>query len=315
MLGRCALTDDGATCDFTASGIEFSAVIDGSFTLSVEAHGDAYFTVFIDGERLERRFVPSGNGEITVCGLSPERERRVTVIKDTEFKRSLCTLCELSIDGELTGMPPRRKYYLEFLGDSITSGYGNLIKGTYGDTDDSVGIAETSDGTQTYAFFAAEEVGADFSMISLSGIGVCRGFADITMSELYPSLSHARYGSTPFDFSSAPVPDLAVVNLSTNDSAFHVSSRDMRAGIERLISMIRSAYGEKTKILWVYGMMGTAYSDIVTDILGSCESERNGLYAVRLPENHEGGNGHPYVTAHRECGTMLAKRIIEILGA
>ena len=54
---RMTTLEDGVTCDFTASGIEFHGFMAGKVLLSLTCDRNTYFTVFINGERVEERML------------------------------------------------------------------------------------------------------------------------------------------------------------------------------------------------------------------------------------------------------------------
>ena len=58
----------------------------------------------------------------------------------------------VSLCGTLYEAPEDREYYVEFIGDSITGGYGNLGDNAI----ENPGTALWEDGTKTYAFLTAK---------------------------------------------------------------------------------------------------------------------------------------------------------------
>ena len=53
LYGRSAVIDKSVTCDWTASGIEFSADCKGDIYLDMTTTLDTYLTVYIDGVRMD----------------------------------------------------------------------------------------------------------------------------------------------------------------------------------------------------------------------------------------------------------------------
>ncbi len=319
-LGRSTVTTKGITCDFTASGIEFEAYIKGEFSFEVlSSTGDVYFTVFVDGERLEERFfVNKGNGTVKVTGLSEDttKTKTVRILKQTEHIHARCELASLKFHGMLVGPAADREFYIEFIGDSITSGYGNLLKGTPNGVD--AGAALYSDGTQAYAFLAADILAADSSIISWSGIGLQKGYSATLVKDYYQADSYQRdKGAKSFDFSKARKPDVVVVNIGTNDQTFLAQGQGSKDafenGIYNLVDIIRAAYGEDTPILWVYGMMGVACSDVTLKVFEDLGGEEAGFYTLGVAANRNGGNGHPELDAHYDYADLVATAIEKII--
>ncbi len=319
-LGRSNVTSNGITCDYTASGIEFNAFIKGEFSFEVvNSSGDAYFTVFVDGERLDERFSVKGSGgTVKVTGLSEDttKEKSVRILKQSEHIHVRCEIASLSFYGQLMGKTAEREFYIEFIGDSITSGYGNLLNGTPTGVD--AGAAQYSDGTQSYAFLAADLIEADSSIISWSGIGLQKGYGAVLVKDYYQADSYQRdSGAKKFDFSKARTPDVVVVNIGTNDQTFLGQNQGSKATfdleVRNLVNIIRDAYGEDTPILWVYGMMGVACSDVTLKVFEDLGGEAAGLYTLGTAANHNGGNGHPELDAHYDYAELVATKIEEII--
>lgn len=110
----------------------------------------------------------------------------------------------------LAKTPARR---LEFVGDSITAGYGNE------GTDSSCHWSARSENSHlTYGAHAARELGADYSAVAWSGKGLMRNYDErdtITMPQLYERVIPTDEGAGTYAVTSPA--DAVVVNLGTND--------------------------------------------------------------------------------------------------
>lgn len=112
---------------------------------------------------------------------------------------------------------PTRK--IEFIGDSITVGYG--LDGTYPCTN----TAALEDNPKTYAALAANALGADYSVVAWSGIGLTRNYVSTTVdtNPVMPE-RYTRYGADDADnsytFPSEWTPAAVVINLGTNDFSY-----------------------------------------------------------------------------------------------
>ncbi len=111
------------------------------------------------------------------------------------------------------GRPDRR---MEFIGNSITSGYGVL-----GDSSNCHFSPQTEDAAMAYAAMSARELHADYHLISFSGRGVVRNYGDKNkisrnpMPALYDRTCYCD-STTRWDFTTW-VPQAVVINLGTND--------------------------------------------------------------------------------------------------
>lgn len=299
--GRCSVVENGIACDFTASGIEWNLYAVGEVRLEVTVTADTYFTVWVDGVRSANRFyAQSGKQLLTVADFETEGSHSIRILKQTEAKNSLCIFHSLYFSGELTEAPKNRDLYIEFLGDSISCGYGNLCSNGTSDP----GNALNQDGTQAYAFLTAEKLGADCSVISASGVGVAKGYREFTMDTFFAKQSYYRSSSSAF--TATRVPDLVVINLGTNDDSTKADASAFRQKAEELVTLVRQTYGTDVPIVWVYGMMKDGMKDEVKSVWQTLGGESSGLYLCELSKNTAGGGGHPNLSAHATAAEQLS---------
>ena len=125
----------------------------------------------------------------------------------------------LSVDGAFLPVTPRTDRFIEFYGDSITCGYGNLAPAS------TVGFStKTENGLQTYAYLTSEALGADCSVLSGSGLAVCQSV--FSNGVLIPDLiSRASYYNSDA-YISARVPQAVVVYGGINDLTYINSASD-----------------------------------------------------------------------------------------
>lgn len=312
--GRTEQIAGGITCDFTASGIEFSAYMQGEVIMEVAVENqtvesakndDIYFTVFIDGVRSETRPMArrARTTALKVAEFSEAGEHTVRVLKQSESKNGLCTIKSLTFAGNFREAPKAADYYIEFIGDSITSGYGNLCADGTANPEKTV----YKDGTQAFAFLTAQSLGTDFSMISCSGVGVAAGWRPMLAKELFSAQSYYRAKDTAY--TPARTPDLVVINLGTNDKSKNISADAFLAEARALINLVRSTYGENVKIVWAYGMMGDGFQAQVRSLIADMGGAENGLYTVELVQDHSGGASHPSAKMHNTASKQLARFI------
>ncbi len=314
LLGRTALTEEGLQCDFVATGISFRAHIGAELRFRAISPADAYFTVFADGERLPQRYVARGSGTVTVSLPAKPQEtcplRHIEIIKQNEAIFAPALLLSLSYFGS-PAMPTEEKdLYLEFLGDSITGGSCNLLKGEApaGGPDHNSSIWQ--DGTLAYSYLTARALDADVSIINRSGIGVHTGWSNqdgsgFNMDRYWPCRSFVR-SEEQMDFSQARVPDAVIINLGTNDVTFPSEEAPFQKSVADLIRLVRTSYGVDMPIVWAYNMMCEGYSGRVKTVFAALGGEEKGLYTVSLTRNTEGGIGHPSVAGHAVCAKELA---------
>ena len=301
LTGRHQVLADGITFDHTASGVEFSSYCEGDVTLTLFSEGDSYFTVWIDGV-MKRTRLHAGDGvsTVTVARYLEEGIHTIRIVKQTESRLSRTVFQSLALRGTIGDAPEDRALYLEWIGDSITCGAGNLTSGTAADA----GAAVHQDGTQAYAFLTAEALEADCSVVSCSGIGVVQGYVDFNISDFYACESYYRSSSEPYE--PARVPDVVVINLGTNDAANGADAGAFSDGVRGLVGQIRELYGE-VPIVWAYNMMSEGTSSLVRAVFREMGGEEAGLFTVSLSRDTAGGNGHPSVSGHEKAAAELSE--------
>lgn len=176
-----------------------------------------WYNVYLD----DRSFVlPTVYGEdnYLLAANLEEGNHTLRLTKRTEAGVGLGTFRGISLPStsQLLDPAPDAPRKIEFIGDSITTGYGS--EGSSATCDFS---ARTQNVEQTYAAQTARELGAEAMITAKSGIGAVRNYADANttstepMASLYPR-AIAQEAHSAWDFSRWQ-PDVVVVNLGTND--------------------------------------------------------------------------------------------------
>lgn len=303
-VGRTQRVDKGIACDFTASGIELYGYFYNDMYLRVSCTKDTYFSVVIDGEPQAKRYMAtSGESEITLEGFEDQAKHTVQILKQTEPQWSLCVFKELELYGDLS-VPVQKDYLIEFLGDSITCGYGNLWTSSATHASKDAGISLYEDGVQAYACAAARELGADWSVIGCSGIGIDKGWPSFNMQDFYTKQSRFRNSTAAYTVERKA--DVVVINLGTNDAGRGSTEAQLIANVKTLIATARSYNGEDTPIVWAHNMMGECRFDWVKKAIDELGGESAGIYVLKLDQNNAGGNGHPTLKAQSSAASKLA---------
>ena len=295
VIGRYDIVDAGITCDWSASGISLDLDCKGEVSIKVLSDKTAYFTIIVDGVRqTERAMVNAGTTTVKLAEDLADGVHQFSFLKQTENTNAMCILNAISFDGIFCQRPAEKSLYLEFYGDSITCGYGNLVE--HGDNPTDAGSAVWQDGTQTYAFRIAQALDADWSMISVSGIPFSKGYTQFTMGEIMEKINFRRFDT---EYSFERKPDLVVINLGTNDQQCGANMDDVKLKAEAMIQTLKTRYGADQKILFVTCMMNETCRTQLLDVIEGCGGEANFIYEMMSCEsNRFGGNGHPNMTAH-----------------
>ena len=319
FLGRSKVSSNGLIFDNSCVTLEFQGYMTGDVIVEIKSeangygYGNSFFTVYVDGERSGTRFEVSNGAtkKLTVASFEGEYFHTVKIVKQTEFKWSRAIIKSLEIEGYLITAPAKKNVYIEFLGDSLTTGYGNI--GKPGDTPDD--SPKFQDGTKSYAYLAAEAIDADYSMISRSAGGINQCWSNAPIIDYYKKFSSSS-GSEAFNTLLARIPNLIVIHLGANDYNVakedgNISNADKQAfvnGGKALINYFRDIYGEDIPIIWAYDP-GEGFPDLVKEIMNSFGGEDAGYYTRSLGWSDAGAGGHPSAKEHENHATALVNLI------
>lgn len=315
IRGRHTEEEGMLAFDWTNSGFAFNFTGTG-FIISLGAYNHdcpAYVKITVDGKQSGRFAVVNGSEKLIVEGLSDKRHR-VTVLKVTEGEPKLKfdTVTLLGNGAELRNPPFNSPRRIEFIGDSITCGYGVLGLHT-----DPTYLTYQQDGTRSYAGITAERFGADARFIAISGKGIvcnCNGDrSDIKAGEYYNMQS--RTGGICND---GWVADVVVINIGTNDCGGPAPDDEFASAVHDLVSKVRARYPE-AHIIWMYGMMSQLYADVLRKTIRDIAKTDSRVHFLFVDtvfgnESETGANGHPNVRASVRASSLLYKKIRSVTG-
>lgn len=314
----------GISLDYTASSIEFTARCEGSVSINLcgipkgtAAAPIIYVNFYVDGKLLPSR---------SASGIRTEQDfvlaenlmagtHTFKIERQNEAEKGVLYVNSVTLQGTLGKKPANSKLYIEFIGDSITTGYGNLYPNLIGDVKPSKEEASScyQDGTQAYAYLTAKKLGADYSIVAQQGIGASVGWQPHTMLQTYTETCYQTDKHTSWNF--ARQPDLIVINLGTNDLGCPATTgaAAVQKGFVDLLKLVRSK-NPNAKILWVYGAMDTSGAPVVEAAVKEAGGSSKGFYAyTKLKPNNQGGVGHPVVSAHEKNANLLVAEIKRLL--
>lgn len=290
--------------------------------------------VTVDGqESFASRFECRGDAWYTLWESPDDQPHTVRLIKLTENARGKLGLLELEADGEIFPVKEGKKLKIEFVGDSITCGFGNEAT----DRDALFDPAEEN-GWITYAAIAARELDAEFDCVSVSGISANAPekpmFPMKPMRALYPysdRLYDDRVEKTPEAWNFAENrKDLVLINLGTNDvnpvrfyTDLEQADREEAHFVREykaFIRMIRELNGPETRIVCALGPMDYYLFDNIRTAVEAYRQETGDtlvyalkLIGINLMTEGFGAVGHPSAKTHARVGLELAARLRKIL--
>ena len=318
--GRTQLVNGTLMLDWSVSGIEFEAKCSGTVSATFNSKsisdasnlGGVYFTIVVDGvEKARDYFRISQRGEVTVklAENLPEGKHTFAIYRQTEHDAGEVGISTISMKGSLLAKPANKEMYIEFIGDSISAGFGNLSNNP---NQDNAGKPLYQDGTKAYTFLTAKALDADFSNVCWSGIGCKYGYGSITMQDVYPLQRYKYDKNTQYDFT-AREPDVVVLALGTNDNSNQKDAAKRKAGMEEMLTLVREK-NPNAKIVWIYNMMTSGVNDQVQEIVREFGGAEKGYYCVKLTMNTSGGGWHPNLEGQQKFADELADFITKNVG-
>ena len=336
-LGRTWQREDSLWMAFSASGAEFAftgtacTIVMAGDSRAAEAAETANHTriaIELDGVRVADAMLDAP--EKTFALAAEEGEHVVRIVKLSETAMSTCGI--RAIEAENIRPTENKPRFIEFIGDSITCGYG---------MDDENAehhfVTGTEDATRAYACRTAQTLDADYSLVSISGYGIISGYtataeAPVT-AQLIPTyyeklgFSYGVYeGDAPqdvrWDFS-ARQPDLVVINLGTNDDSYCLDHQDRQqhycdAYVDFLCTVRRCNPG--ARILCTLGIMGDRLYPFVEKAAAAYSAKTGDHNIACLPftpqllEDGYTADYHPTAVTHGKACARLTAEIRRLMG-
>lgn len=281
-----------------------------------------WVAVFLDDMPMPiRKFEVASPNETWLLYQSRKPEtHRIRLTKLTENSKTFLGIAAFTAEGEFLPLEKKPARRMEIVGDSITCGYGNLVKEPTRHF-----FSSDEDAWQSYGALAARQLGFEWSCVSISGITAVRhpGWpGDYAMEELYgytDRVCQTKLGMEPerWDFAKNHN-DYVVVNLGTND-CFGILFSEAEGELERFtdaylafLREIRAANGPETRIVCALGTMNYyLYHDIVRAVEKfRRETGDSRVWTLRLRPIHPldglGADGHPALETHKKMADELA---------
>jgi len=197
-----------------------------------------YLEIVVDGQNPHRIKLSAGSDTVTVAkNLSDSTAHTAMITKDTE------AISPIEIEGfeaaQLLSLPAKPHRKIQFIGDSITCGFGNdttrepCSKGDW---------HEHENAYMDYGPVAARRLNAQWTLASVSGIGMIHSCCHmkITMPQVYGTID-MRDDSIPYHFNDTP-PDVVAICLGQNDGI--QDSTAFCSAYVKFIETVREHYPE-----------------------------------------------------------------------
>lgn len=328
IQGRKITADEGAALLSTADAFEFNANCEGKVSITLFGKkldgleelredpedytgAECYFTGYVDGKRIEERFkLTEGSVEFVLAEDLSAGEHSFKIVRQSELEHGEAYVESVTLTGEITDPPSEKELYIEFIGDSIATGFGNIPEVEY--DSEWGGHPVWQDGTQAFAYMTAEALDADYSVVAIEGIGASCGYWDFTMNEVYEN--YPRIITKDYTYDPERTADIVVIELLSNDGAnwrnAGLTPDDILTKSIELVNIAKKKHPD-AKIIFSPGSFPKQFEEIYNEEFGG---EENGYYIIDLPMNTNGKSGHPDVEGQRASADALISFIEGITG-
>jgi lysophospholipase L1-like esterase len=329
-LGRFD-TRDPAGPRFAWPGTAITATFQGTgIQATLSDTGSNYLVAVIDGGVPSAIATSGASKTYTLASNLPSGQHTLVLTKRTEANVGVEQLLALTPQGgALVPSPDPFTRRIEYVGDSITCGYGDL-----GDGPNCHFSPETEDETVAYGSLGAAALDAQQTVTAYSGKGMYREYGGSTTNQM-PVLFNLTLPDDPtstWDFTTPP-PDLVVINLSSNDFATGDPGNAFVQAYSTFLQTLRQRYPNAYVLCVLAATMdepnrtiAAGYIQGVVDQARSAGDARVSTlqipgdagtffgFATQLPSDGYGCDYHPSVTTQQLMGTQLAAAIPPIVG-
>lgn len=341
-IGRTYIKDFKLFMNFSGSGVKFCVktnklIIKLTGTRVDDENNRPYVSLLVNDNRKDYAI---DNLDYAIELNLEDGNHIVEVLKRTESSVSFCMIKEI-IAEEFIEFSDDKQMKIEFYGDSLTCGFGNLSE-----------CAEDPFSTKTesflegYAYKLSKALNAEYSAISVSGFPVYKsrwneGFPIDSIPDMVSICDYSEdmtFDTTiPWD-NKKYQPDLIVVNLGANDQSYFIEGmkwiddliqkygdfelvqkdeiylnevNKLRNSITKFLDNLRKIYGKDIKIVWclfeIYFEIGRLH-EIIEEQVSNYDGNVY-FYFVTFKTNVRGAGWHPGKVMHTEAKEQLEKFI------
>lgn len=332
--GLLWLTSSGAAAEFVVNAKELSIVLNGDGSAHKDSQGNVpwncvRFSIFVDGNLQQKIIMDEEEKTVEVFSGDQERSATVSVVKITEASQSYIAIKSIITDSNGKIAPsPEKKLRIEFIGDSITCGYGIDCKST-----EEPFKTLTEDATETFAYLAARHFDADCALTSYSSFGVRSGWTDSgdlndfsLLPKVYEKVTFSwntqQFGDRAWDFSLYQ-PNLIVMNLGTNDISYCKTPEKCEEFVESYVSFIKRVRELNPDAFFILGIGIMKMGDIMWPYVEKAASLYTSItgdqristvhFTTQKPEEGLGSGDHPNAITQKRCSLEMISAIEKVL--
>lgn len=318
--GRILDNGDGSV-SFDWSGTYLEVAFTGGYlAIRVSDTKKNYYNLFVNGKQQGVVTTFGKDSLIVIAKGLGKKQNIVRLQKRTEAEQGKTTIhaFELAAKGDLVPYDPGRTRHIEFIGNSITAGFG-----TEGLSKDEPFKPETENCNLAFGAIISRYFNSDYTFIAHSGWGAARNYGDtarvsktsmkdrmMQTFDMYPQPQWSFIGYTP---------DLVVINLGSNDFSTkpHPLKEEFMAAYDIIIKNIRTKYGNIPVLCVAPPLRGMAFEYIKE----YCDNANDPklfftayLAGVHNRDSDLGSVGHPNYNGQRKIAQNLIPYISTITG-
>jgi lysophospholipase L1-like esterase len=324
IMGRTLETEEGFF-EFDWPGVTIRAKFAGPLCAArMSDTKKNYYNVFIDKSPAKVIEIHSDTTVLLAENLG-SGTHTLMITKRTEGNQGKATFkgLELSATGKMVPGSFEKERKIEFIGNSITCGYG-----VESNNKNDPFKAETENNYQSFAPITARAFNADYHVIAHSGQGVVRNYG--YKEPVSPYTMPDRYTQV-FDMEKEPAwdfttwkPDIVIINLGTNDFSTepHPNMTVFNKKYNSLIRFIRQQYDTIPIFCLVGPMIDEPAFSYVKNMV---EGNRNFLhdsqvYFIGIPkyliieDEDLGASWHPNYSGQKKMANLIVPVISSVTG-
>lgn len=329
--GRYIFYNDICWLSYTCSAVSFVMTGD-NITAELVSNGGAYTNrqqgwlgVMINGELINRIRLEDGERSYVLYDGDELENAEITIIKLSENQMTCTGIKNITCNARKLSRAADKGISVEFIGDSITCGYGNEA-----DSPDEPFDTDFQNGAGTYGFYTAQALGADWSMVSISGMGLISDYTDtvgikedyLLAGDIYDYADvnfQQRRGIEPlteWDFCGGS--DIIVINLGTNDYSYTGRNEELQeefcSAYYDFIGHIREKNPD-SEIICTMGIMGAELYGQIEQAAKAYAEDNNDRhihtmkFEYQSEEDGYGADYHPTVKTHKKAAEQLTEYI------
>ncbi|MCR5202647.1 MAG: GDSL family lipase [Lachnospiraceae bacterium] len=323
------VTDDSVRPSFHKANI-------GVYAWEVDENNNITRQLDLGGEFKDKRIVVTEEKKLYTLVKCDEKKRLlIKIMKYSEPEYAICGIKEIVTDSEVMIPAPSKAHRIEFIGDSITCGYG-----VDGNLQLMEHRTEDENPCKSYSLTTVRAFDADVNVVAWNGKGIISGYIGDELEKkdeswLMPMLYKYTDGGLfrdyfkedkatweKWDFSKYS-PELIIIYLGTNDCSYTRSMESRNdefcEGYVNFLKYVRSK-NQAAKILCIFGTMDDRLNDTTVKAVNAYKNETgdNEIYYKELPHQlEEDGYGtfwHPTPVSHKKAAEVVIKEVEEIMG-